>query len=102
MTSRSAMLDLPLIAKLRDRLAVPLVLHGSSGVPDQELRGAVAAGIVKVNVGTALNVAMTGAIRRELAGDESVIDPRGYLAVARDEMVTTVRDLLTVVSGGRR
>jgi fructose-bisphosphate aldolase class II len=99
MTSRSAVLDIPLIERLRSRLSVPLVLHGSSGVPDETLRDAVAAGISKVNIGTALNVAMTGAIRRELAHDPSRVDPRPYLASARDEITTTVRDLIAVVSG---
>jgi fructose-bisphosphate aldolase class II len=99
MTSRSAALDLPLIAKLRAVLDVPLVLHGSSGVPDRDLQDAVAAGIAKVNVGTALNVAMTGAIRRMLADDASAVDPRGYLAAARDEMAQRVGHVLALVSG---
>ncbi len=55
MTTQSAELDLDLIAALRDAVPVPLVLHGSSGVPDHTLRAAVGAGIVKVNIGTALN-----------------------------------------------
>jgi fructose-bisphosphate aldolase class II len=99
MTSRSATLDLPLIEKLRAVLAVPLVLHGSSGVPDRDLRDAVAAGIAKVNVGTALNVAMTAAIRRMLSADASAVDPRGYLAAARDDMAERVGHVLAVVSG---
>jgi fructose-bisphosphate aldolase class II len=99
MTSRSASLDLPLIEKLHAAVAVPLVLHGSSGVPDDDLRGAVAAGIAKVNIGTALNVAMTGAIRRTLSDDASAVDPRGYLATARDDMAERVRHLLALVSG---
>jgi fructose-bisphosphate aldolase class II len=99
MTSRSAALDLPLIEKLRAALAVPLVLHGSSGVPDRDLRDAVAAGIAKVNVGTALNVAMTAAIRRMLSDEPSTVDPRRYLAVARDDMAEAARHVLTIVSG---
>ncbi|ADP83571.1 class II fructose-bisphosphate aldolase [Pseudofrankia inefficax] len=99
MTSRSAVLDLPLIEKLRARLPVPLVLHGSSGVPGETLRAAVAAGISKVNIGTALNVAMTGAIRRALADNPAGVDPRPYLATARDEITATVLELLSVVSG---
>jgi fructose-bisphosphate aldolase class II len=75
-----------------------LVLHGSSGVPAAVLRRAVAAGIAKVNVGTALNVAMTGAIRRVLSADPSLVDPRPYLLAAREEMIATVRDLLTTVT----
>jgi fructose-bisphosphate aldolase, class II len=99
MTSRSAALDIPLIEKLRAVLDVPLVLHGSSGVPDRDLQDAVAAGIAKVNVGTALNVAMTAAIRRMLADDASTVDPRGYLAAARDEMAQRVGHVLAMVSG---
>jgi fructose-bisphosphate aldolase class II len=53
MRDRTARLDLDLIADLRARLAVPLVLHGSSGVPDEQLRAAVAAGMTKINIGTA-------------------------------------------------
>jgi fructose-bisphosphate aldolase class II len=99
MTSRSAVLDLSLIESLRDLVSVPLVLHGSSGVPDEVLRGAVAAGISKVNIGTAINVAMSRAIRGFLAQDATAVDPRRYLGAARDDIAATVRDLLAVVSG---
>jgi fructose-bisphosphate aldolase class II len=102
MTSRSAALDLSLVEKLRDRVSVPLVLHGSSGVPDEVLRGAVAAGISKVNIGTAINVTMSNAIRGFLAGDATSVDPRLYLGAARDQIAATVRDLLAVVSGPAR
>jgi len=98
MTSRTATLDRDLIAALHASVPVPLVLHGSSGVPDDELRGAVAAGMAKINVGTALNIAFTGAVRSSLAQLDSS-DPRKYLAPAREAMATVVADLLSVVSG---
>jgi fructose-bisphosphate aldolase class II len=99
MTDRSASLDLSLIAALRDAVPVPLVLHGSSGVPDEQLRDAVRCGIVKVNVGTALNLAFTGAVREALAADVAVVDPRKYLSKARDAMAATVAQFLTVLAG---
>lgn len=99
MTNRTAHLDLQLIGALRARLAVPLVLHGSSGVPDPELRAAVHAGIAKVNIGTALNVAMTTAVRDVLGRDRTLVDPRKYLTPARDHMSRAVRDLLAVLEG---
>jgi fructose-bisphosphate aldolase class II len=68
-------------------------------VPDDELRRAVAAGIVKVNVGTALNIAMTGAVRAVLAEDPALVDPRKYLGPARDAVADTVRTLAEVVAG---
>jgi fructose-bisphosphate aldolase class II len=84
---------------LRDAVPVPLVLHGSSGVPDGQLRDAVPSGIVKVNVGTALNVAFTGAVRKALLDDPAVVDPRRYLSGARDAMAATAAHFLTVLAG---
>ncbi|WP_433889463.1 class II fructose-bisphosphate aldolase [Streptomyces sp. CA-111067] len=99
MTERTARLDHELIARLRDAVPVPLVLHGSSGVPDEELRAAVAAGMAKVNIGTALNIAFTGAVRERLGADPAVVDPRRYLRAAREAMAGAAGHLLEVVAG---
>jgi fructose-bisphosphate aldolase class II len=98
MTTRDADLDVELIRELATRVPIPLVLHGSSGVPDSQLRLAVHAGIRKVNVGTALNVAYTGAIRRILADDTEAADPRKYLAAGRQAIGDTVADLCRAVA----
>ena len=96
MTERTASLDIDLVARLRAAVPVPLVLHGSSGVPDAELKAALAAGIVKVNVGTALNVAATAAVRERLT-DPKVTDPRKYLAPAIEAMAAEVERVLAVL-----
>jgi fructose-bisphosphate aldolase class II len=98
MTSRDALLDQALIAALRAAVPVPLVLHGSSGVPDAELRRAVAAGIIKVNIGTALNIAFTRAVRDTLAAHPTVVDPRRYLIGARDAMAAVVAHFIRLIS----
>ncbi len=99
MTSQTATLDHELIGRLRDALDVPLVLHGSSGVPDSELRKAVAAGMVKINIGTALNIAFTGAVREFLAQDDRTVDPRKYIKPARTAMAAAVQHALEVLAG---
>ncbi|WP_327669118.1 MULTISPECIES: class II fructose-bisphosphate aldolase [unclassified Streptomyces] len=99
MTTRTATLDHDLLKRLADGLDVPLVLHGSSGVPDDELSAAVRGGIAKVNVGTALNIAMTSAIREFLTAHPEAVDSRKYLKVAREAMVRTVSELIGVVRG---
>ena len=98
MTTRTAALDHDLFSMLAKAVPVPLVLHGSSGVPDGELRRAIAAGIAKVNIGTALNVAFTGAIRHHLAAEPDAVDPRTYLADARAAVASTAAHLLTAVT----
>lgn len=102
MVERTAALDLDLIAALAAALPVPLVLHGSSGVADDTLRAAVAAGMTKINIGTILNVAFTDAVREVLATDPKVVDPRKYLRPARDEIAAVAARLAAVVSGGSR
>ncbi|MEU1374023.1 class II fructose-bisphosphate aldolase [Streptomyces triculaminicus] len=97
MTERTATLDHTLITALREAAGVPLVLHGSSGVPEAELRRAVAAGMTKINVGTALNTAYTTAVRTHLATHPTRVDPRRYLVPAREAMAETVAAYLEAV-----
>ncbi|BBA97508.1 putative tagatose-bisphosphate aldolase [Actinacidiphila reveromycinica] len=99
MTERTARLDHELIGRLRESVGVPLVLHGSSGVSDGELRQAVAAGMAKINIGTALNIAFTTAVRDYLASDPTAVDPRRYLRPGLDAMTATAAHLLRVVAG---
>ncbi|MGW3108115.1 class II fructose-bisphosphate aldolase [Streptomyces sp. NPDC001100] len=98
MTTRTATLDHDLLKRLAATLEVPLVLHGSSGVPDDELIAAVAGGITKVNVGTALNLAMTGAIRAYLAEHPEAVDSRKYLSVGREAMAGAVTRIIGVLA----
>lgn len=99
MTARSARLDLGLVARLRAAVPVPLVLHGSSGVSEDELRRAVSAGMVKINVGTAVNMAFTRAAREFLASDQELTDARKFLGPARDAAAAVVGPLLAAVAG---
>ena len=79
MRERTATIDLDLLDRIRAAVTAPLVLHGSSGVPDADLAAAATQGIVKINLATQLNIAFTAAIRQHLAADPDVTDPRRYL-----------------------
>lgn len=57
------------ISEIAAATGVPLVLHGGSGIPDEQVRAAVAAGIAKVNFGTDLCYAFLDEVFR---GDRSV------------------------------
>ncbi|MFF4343020.1 ketose-bisphosphate aldolase [Kitasatospora sp. NPDC001540] len=98
MTSRDAVIDHDLLAALHERLPLPLVLHGSSGVADEDLQRAVRGGIRKVNIGTALSIAMTGAIRADLDTDPRAVDPRRYLTAGRRAVTDSVVRLLGTVA----
>jgi fructose-bisphosphate aldolase, class II len=98
MRTRDAVLDDELIAALDARVPVPLVLHGSSGVPDDGLRSAVAHGISKVNIATHLNKVLAQAAREAFDADPTLVDPRKYLGPGRDAVTAEVSRLLTLLS----
>src|SRR5258708_33529058 len=82
MLTRDAVLDFDLIGQIRARVpvAAPLVLHGSSGVPDASLARAIMAGMTKINIATQPNKVVTAAVRERLDADERLGGPREYRA----------------------
>jgi fructose-bisphosphate aldolase class II len=94
-------LDDALIAAIAARVEAPLVLHGSSGVPDEGLASAVRHGITKVNLATTLNASLTAAVRDALAADPALVDPRRYLGPGRDAVAAEVARLLGVLRPSR-
>lgn len=97
MLTRDAVLDLDLIARIHAAVPVPLVLHGSSGVPDPVLREAARHGMTKINLATHLNKVFTAAIRDHLDREPMTADPRTYGAAARSALRQEVTRLLTDV-----
>ena len=101
MTTRDAVLDTELVAALAERLTVPLVLHGSSGVSDEGMLAAIGAGMTKINVSTHLNQVMTAAVRQVLVAEKPPVDPRKWLAPGRQAVQDEATRLLRLYSRGR-
>ena len=67
-----------LIATIHDMVEVPLVLHGTSGVPDEQVITAVKNGICKVNYATDLRIAFTRGAKEFMAEHPEAFDPKKY------------------------
>ncbi len=85
-------LDLPRLEAIKNCVSIPLVLHGSSGVSDNDIKQGIFMGLCKVNVATQLAQAFTGAIRNVLNKDGELVDPRKYLAAGRNAQMDIVRE----------
>ncbi|MEG1268768.1 MAG: class II fructose-bisphosphate aldolase, partial [Oscillospiraceae bacterium] len=85
------MLDFERLALLKAAVSIPLVLHGSSGVSDEDVRRAISLGVCKVNFATELRVAYTQAVRQCLESDIAIYDPKKYGVPARDAVTDIVR-----------
>lgn len=78
-------LDIGRLRQIRAVLGTPLVLHGGSGLSDDDFRNTIAAGIAKVNIFTDLCVAGAGAMRQGLDAG------KGYLDI-RTDRVAAIRE----------
>jgi fructose-bisphosphate aldolase, class II len=99
MTTRDAHLDEGLIRAIREAVDVPLVLHGSSGVSDEGMAAAIAAGMTKINVSTHLNKVFTGSVRDALAADPALVDSRKWMKPARTAVEDETFRLLRLYAG---
>ena len=81
--TKKPILNLRLISTLKDKITIPLVLHGGSGLEDAVVRDCIARGISKVNIATDLRIAYTQAVREYLKNDPGCIDPKKFGAVGR-------------------
>lgn len=102
MREKTARLDIPRIRALSHATGVPLVLRHSSGLPDDDLRAAIANGVAKVAVGTELNQAFTTALRQAVAKDPDQIDPRPLLGAGRLAIAEVVRTKIRLFGSAGR
>ncbi len=91
-----AKLDIARIEEIRRRTGVPLVLHGASGVNDEEVKKGIAAGICKINIDTRIRMAFVNKIREVLKEKPQEIDPRKVLGPAKDAAKEVIRDRIRV------
>jgi fructose-bisphosphate aldolase class II len=70
---------------------LPLVLHGGSGTPEDDIKSAIKLGIAKININTELRLAFSGNIRRALDFDKEEIVPYKFLAGAKSSVQKVVK-----------
>ena len=90
-------LDLDRLSEVRERVDIPLVLHGTSGVPEDQVRACIARGICKVNYATELRQVFTAAVRKALSDLPDAFDPKKYLAEGRKAVEERVRELIRLL-----
>ncbi len=84
------------LKEIKKVVNVPLVLHGTSGVPDDVVRECVENGICKVNYATDLRIAFTKGVKEVFAENPDVIDPKKYNARGREEVKKYVMSKMEV------
>lgn len=89
-------IDLDRLSEIREVVSVPLVLHGGSGIPDETIKESIRRGIAKVNYATELRIAFSNGVKKVLAENPDVIDPKKYGAAGRDSVKEFVKGRMEV------
>jgi fructose-bisphosphate aldolase class II len=89
-------LDFDRLAKIKSLVNIPIVLHGSSGVPDKDIEKAISLGVRKVNIDTNIREAFVKGVRDVINKDAKEIDPRKILGPAREAMTSIVREKIRI------
>ena len=95
-------LDFDRLDAIRERVSIPLVLHGASGIPDAQITRAVEAGICKINIDTEIRNALIRTMQAYTAEHPDQIDPRKVFAPCMDAMQAVVEHKIEIFrSAGR-
>ena len=89
-------LDVNRLSEIRAVVDVPLVLHGASGLTDEQVRECVKRGICKVNFATELRKAYTDAVRAYLKENPDAFDPKTYSKAGMEAVKEQVKSRMKV------
>lgn len=89
-------LDVPRLQEIRKLVSIPLVLHGASGLKDEDIQECIAHGICKVNFATELRIAYSEGIRAFLDGNPDAFDPKQYGSAGLKKVKELVQNRMRV------
>ena len=88
---RKPKLDIHRLKEIRQKVDIPLVLHGASGLSDGIIKETIALGICKINIATDLKISFSNALKEYFIMQPSETDPRNYLTPAKEAMRQVVK-----------
>ncbi|AJK51648.1 class II fructose-bisphosphate aldolase family protein [Mycoplasma capricolum subsp. capripneumoniae] len=85
------------IKEIRDSINTPLVLHGSSGLSDTDLKKAINSGICKINIGTDLKLVYANSLKQWFKENPISYDARKFGRFAIDQMKKVIKQKLEIL-----
>lgn len=95
-------INFDVLAKIHELVDIPLVLHGTSGVPDEQVVKCLSMGICKVNYATDLRIAYTNGIKEYMAEHPKEFDPKKYGALGIQEVKKYVAQKMVMMGSSGR
>lgn len=90
-------LNFELIKEISNKLNIPLVLHGGTGIPDEDIKKAIQNGITKININTELQVKWSKGIKEYIENNKEVYDPRKIISSGEENIKKVIQDKLHIL-----
>jgi fructose/tagatose bisphosphate aldolase len=88
--------------EIRNAISIPLVMHGGTGVSDEDIKKCISNGIAKLNINTELQVEWTKAVREYLDNDKQVYDPRKIISSGEKAIKEVIRNKTNLLNSNNR
>lgn len=92
-------LDVELVSRIREAAGIPLVLHGGSGISDEDFKNAIEAGVAVVHINTEIRKAWRDSVRKSLQENPDEVAPYKILQGAKEAVGKVVRERIQLFSG---
>lgn len=83
--------------EIKEKLNIPLVLHGGTGLPDEIIKESIKCGICKININTELQIAWTKGVREKLSSDNNVYDPRKVISAGEKNIKEAIKNKIILL-----
>ncbi len=92
-------INMELVTEIRNKVGVPLVLHGGSGLRDEDFEGSIKAGISVVHINTEIRIAYEEGLKKSLADSPEEVVPYKITKPAQDAIERVVFERLKLFNG---
>lgn len=95
-------LDFNRMKEICQKTNLPLVLHGGTGIYDDQIKKAIECGMCKININTDLQIVWSKAVREYLEKDINVYDPRKIISSGKQAIIDKVKEKITLFGSNNK
>ncbi|MBQ7141413.1 MAG: class II fructose-1,6-bisphosphate aldolase [Bacilli bacterium] len=95
-------LDFDRMLEISKKVNIPLVLHGGTGIYDEQIKKAISCGICKININTDLQIVWSEAVRKFLDNDKKVYDPRKVICAGESAMKEKIKEKIILFGSNNK
>ena len=95
-------LDFERMKTISEKVNIPLVLHGGTGIYDDLIKKAISCGVCKININTELQIVWTEAVRKFLLDNSDVFDPRKIIGAGKEAMKNKIKEKITLFGSSNK